>query len=170
MRVRPAGPEDASGMAAVHVAGWRAAYPGLIAREAIEARTLAVREAQWRAAFAGPEERGPWMWVAEEEGRVAGFASAGPCRDQEPEPELGELYTLYLDPAFIGRGVGRALLERALAGLREHGFTEAVLWVLASNQRARRFYEAAGFRWDGGHRHEEEMGPQHRDLRYRRAL
>jgi len=54
--------------------------------------------------------------------------------------------------------------------LREDGRAEAVLWVLATNERARRFYAAAGWRPDGGSRTEDFAGVPVRELRYRRPL
>jgi ribosomal protein S18 acetylase RimI-like enzyme len=62
---------------------------------------------------------------------------------------MAELYAIYLDQAVVGRGIGRALLAQALADLRRRGYQSAMLWVLATNARARRFYEAAGWRADG---------------------
>jgi hypothetical protein len=41
----------------------------------------------------------------------------------------------HLAPEAIGRGIGRALHDRALADLRERGFTEATLWVLREARR-----------------------------------
>jgi L-amino acid N-acyltransferase YncA len=52
-------------------------------------------------------------------------------------------------PAASGSASGRALFARAVADLRARGFEAATLWVLRDNQRARRFYEAAGWRLDG---------------------
>jgi hypothetical protein len=37
-----------------------------------------------------------------------------------------------------------------LAALGEAGYVRVVLWVLADNARARRFYDKAGFAPDGG--------------------
>jgi ribosomal protein S18 acetylase RimI-like enzyme len=80
--------------------------------------------------------------VAELDGEVVGFAGVGSCRDEEA---LGELYTIYLLPSCWGRGIGRALLERAEESLRSSGFTQALLWVMEGNERAERFYRAAGW-------------------------
>jgi Acetyltransferase (GNAT) family. len=54
--------------------------------------------------------------------------------------------------------------------LTDSGCREAILWVLESNQRARRFYEAAGWRADGGHKIDESYGFPMSLVRYRRRL
>jgi GNAT superfamily N-acetyltransferase len=61
----------------------------------------------------------------------------------------GQLYALYVTPAWWSAGAGRALMERVLTALGAESYRRAVLWVLADNARARRFYERAGFALDG---------------------
>jgi GNAT superfamily N-acetyltransferase len=85
-----------------------------------------------------------------------GFAAFGPPDDDpsvpvgsRPPAGAGEVYAIYLDERVAGRGVGRALFDRAVGGLRAGGFGRAFLWVLEANERARRFYENAGWAWDG---------------------
>ena len=82
-------------------------------------------------------------------GSIVGFVSAGPTRDDDTPSSRGELGAIYLEEHVVGRGVGRGLLDRAVEGMRSAGFTRASLWVLDSNERARRFYERAGWVWDG---------------------
>jgi GNAT superfamily N-acetyltransferase len=108
--------------------------------------------------------------VAEEDGRVTGFAVTGPSEDADAQDKTGEVYAIYLDPEQVGTGLGRALFEHAVEDLRERGFTEATLWVLETNERARRFYEVAGWKPDGTETSERvdcEMRPT---VRYRSAL
>jgi GNAT superfamily N-acetyltransferase len=62
---------------------------------------------------------------------------------------IGELYAIYLDPQCWGQGLGRKLLAHATRRLLSHGYSIAILWVLESNRRARRFYEIAGWTLDG---------------------
>ena len=64
----------------------------------------------------------------------------------------GEIRTLYVDPDHWSGGVGSALLEAAVGHLRAHGGTPVHLWVIAANERARRFYERFGFVADGASR------------------
>jgi ribosomal protein S18 acetylase RimI-like enzyme len=74
---------------------------------------------------------------------------SGPLTSDGLAGLTGELYALYLEPAWWSAGVGRALTETVLATLWEDGYRRVVLWVLTGNARARRFYERAGFRKDG---------------------
>jgi len=170
IKIRRAGTDDALSIATVHVAAWKAAYEGKYDGAALARRSVDIREDQWRRGLGWSEERGFLVWVAEEGDRVIGFVSAGASEDPELPPGIGEIYTLYLDPEWIGRGVGRALMTEALDELRRKGFGEAILWVLADNARARRFYEAAGLRWDGTERIKDKNGWKHHDVRYRRSL
>lgn len=68
----------------------------------------------------------------------------------ETHPQgTGELYAIYVAEGVAGTGVGRDLLLRSTTALGEEGFERATLWVLETNQRARRFYEREGWAWDG---------------------
>jgi ribosomal protein S18 acetylase RimI-like enzyme len=105
--------------------------------------------------------------VAEEAGRVVGFAVVGPAQDPEG---AGELYAITVDPDHWGTGAGRALLAAAQAELARLGYAEAVLWVLPDNARARRFYEVAGWTTDGTQRTSGVRGVVVPEVRYRRRL
>lgn len=146
--VRTARPEDARPVAEVHVASWRHAYRGLLAEEYLERLSVEDREAMWLGAFSDPGLRGG-AFVAEVDGRIVGFASFGPSRDEDVPEQTGEVPAIYVDPSVMGKGVGRELLEEATAELRLAGFSRATLWVLEANERARRFYENEGWAWDG---------------------
>jgi RimJ/RimL family protein N-acetyltransferase len=49
-------------------------------------------------------------------------------------------------------------------------YAQATLWVLEDNERARRFYEAAGWRADGTAVEDTAGGASLNKLRYRRSL
>jgi ribosomal protein S18 acetylase RimI-like enzyme len=144
--IRDGVPADAPALARTHVDAWEAAYRGQIPDQAIEAMTVERREEMWGRHLADASRS---TLVVEGGGRVVGFAMFGPAEDDVLAPETGEVYGIYLLPEAIGTGVGRDLFGRATERLRAAGFPDAVLWVLETNERARRFYEAAGWRWDG---------------------
>jgi L-amino acid N-acyltransferase YncA len=94
--------------------------------------------------------------VAVEDGETIGFACTGPSRDGDAGAGEAELLSIYLLERKAGTGTGRLLMSRAITELRSQGCTSAVLWVLESNDRARRFYQrgagrsTAGARWTVG--------------------
>jgi GNAT superfamily N-acetyltransferase len=160
MLVRAAVPEDAEAIAAVHVRAWQVAYAHVFPPERLAGLDEAARSRQWREGL-----ETDWSALVLDDG--SGFASVGPSRDVEGE---GELYAIYVDPEHWGTGRGRALMEAGLAALRADGFEEATLWVLDDNPRARRFYEAAGWRLDGAEKPDEFLGTEIREVRYRISL
>jgi len=77
--------------------------------------------------------------VAEERGGVLGYAIAHWAADE------AEILNVGVAPAFRRQGVGRALVERMLAALHDHGARVVYLEVRESNVIARRLYESLGF-------------------------
>jgi GNAT superfamily N-acetyltransferase len=80
------------------------------------------------------------IWVWEENGAVLGFAAAD-TRD-------GSIWALFIEPLAEGRGIGRALLPRALNDLRAKGWKQARL-TTEIGSRAERFYRRFGWH-EGG--------------------
>lgn len=62
------------------------------------------------------------------------------------------LLTLGVDPAFQGRGLGRALTEAAIAWADAHGISRIELYTRDDNARAIGLYEALGFVHEGTRR------------------
>ncbi|WP_158550762.1 GNAT family N-acetyltransferase [Geodermatophilus sp. TF02-6] len=152
MRIRPAVPDDAAAVAAVHARAGRAAWSSFLGD------VLARPEvALWRARVAEPG-----LLVAERAGRVVGFARA--------DEVTGEVAHLYVDPEAQGRGTGRLLLDRVLDRLRAAGHRRARLRTEERNTGPRRFYEAAGW-WATGEVLEREWrGRRLREVWYERDL
>ncbi|MFE6459999.1 GNAT family N-acetyltransferase [Streptomyces cinereoruber] len=172
MPIREALPGDAAALAAVHVLSWRAAYRDLLPRPYLEGLDVEERAAVWHARLTAPER--PAVLLATRpggDGRPVAFSCFHPWPGEgfEPAP-TAELAALYALPEVWGAGVGRALLSTTTGALVEAGFRSAALWVFAGNARARRFYEAAGWRADGESVREETGGRALEELRYRRDL
>jgi GNAT superfamily N-acetyltransferase len=149
--VRPAIVEDAAEIARVHVASWRAAYPGMVPDDVLAGLSVEARSQRWRETLGENKDPRDVVLVADSAGAVLGFSyAAASVDDAAADPRnTAVLHAIYLDPRAWGRGVGTALLETTLQDLRGHGFTRATLWVIEANDRARRFYEARGWHPDG---------------------
>jgi ribosomal protein S18 acetylase RimI-like enzyme len=76
-------------------------------------------------------------------GREAGFVLT-----VEESPRRGSVVDLAVDPERRRRGLGRALLLRALRALLALGYERVRLWVTETNAPARALYESTGFRPD----------------------
>lgn len=152
--VRRARPDDAPGIAAVHVAAWRSAYAGILDDAYLanlsEARLAAFYQraildrhgghAVFVATAGGTDRPGD---RAGSEAAVVGFASGG--RARRSGLAEGEVETLYVLDDYRERGVGRRLMRAMAAHLRAIGCNSALVWVLAENQ-ARWFYRHIGGR------------------------
>ncbi|WP_246012189.1 GNAT family N-acetyltransferase [Myceligenerans xiligouense] len=142
--IRDAVVGDAEQVAVVHHSTWRHAYADLLPEEHWLTDTVERRTQRW-AARLGNGEREGWPVVAEADGRVVGFAQAGPARAKEGFAPVHdrELWSLYVLPALHGSGAGAALLGAVLPS------GPAQLWVADPNPRAQAFYRKHGFRRDG---------------------
>jgi ribosomal protein S18 acetylase RimI-like enzyme len=148
IRIRRAKPGDASAIGRVHVETWQAAYAGILPNAMLVGMSDVRQSAWWSRALADPgEARG--VFVADDEDMgVVGFGSCGAARDLPEgldgrEVRVGEVYTLYVEPDFQNRGLGRRLLDALFRQLKADRCDTAVLWMLAENP-TRFFYEGLG--------------------------
>ncbi|QNN47616.1 GNAT family N-acetyltransferase [Thermomonas brevis] len=92
------------------------------------------------------------LWLAEDEaGRAIGYAQAGCCGlpHEDVRPEDGELKRLYVRAGIQGGGIGRALMDAAMAWLLRDGPRTLWLSVWSENLGAQRFYARYGFDFAG---------------------
>jgi ribosomal protein S18 acetylase RimI-like enzyme len=165
--LRPAVDDDLLAVGALHYRSRASAYSDLLSPAALSFGSPAALGEWWT-------ER--WRWerdthrltVAVDGGlrtdlrragdELVGFSYLGPS----PEDGVRELYAIHVDPTAVGTGVGKLLMLDALPHLGDH----AVLWVLAENAVARRFYEQGGWSADGTTRDEAMGGEMTHQLRY----
>jgi len=161
-------PEDARAIAEVHVASWRQAYAEQLPPAYLASLSVTDRETMWRELLQAGRAQ---VLVAQSGESIVGFAAFGACRDDEPPAGRMELWALYLAPPVWSRGIGRALWQAVEAQLRAQHAASVSLWVIESNERARRFYSAAGFELDSGAQNTFTLGGvELRELRLVRRL
>ena len=145
--VRAATGDDASAIAAAHVASWRETYASLMPETALDALSVSDRAARWTRILDQSERpEGPGVFVAEHEGDLVGFAAGGRQRDTSLREQgfTGEITAIYVPQDMQGRGAGRRLMDAVVHSLQRNGHDAASLWVLRDNFGARRFYERLG--------------------------
>jgi len=143
MIVRKATLEDAAGIAKVHVETWKSSYRGHVSDTLLDNLSVEKRLARWKEKLS--DQSKVCNFVAKEDGEIVGFSSVGPCRDEHSLPETGELYSLYVSPSKMRKGVGAALLKVAVSFLKEKGYREGVLWTISTNDSTIAFYKRMGW-------------------------
>ncbi|WP_298334595.1 GNAT family N-acetyltransferase [Ferrimicrobium sp.] len=96
---------DADEVAPLHVATWRAAYRGLMPDSVLDG--LDVNERAKRYTFGSRLSHGPATLLVVDDGRISGFVTFGPDRE---DISTGEIYAIYVHPDHWRRGAGRALM------------------------------------------------------------
>jgi len=79
------------------------------------------------------------------DGRVVGYAKVNPPWLPDAEPGALQLSQIYVSSDQHGAGVGKALLDWAIATARAQGATALLLTVWEENRRAAAFYRKNGF-------------------------
>ncbi len=91
--------------------------------------------------------------IAEYEGATAGYAKliTGVVEDGITAEKPIELSRLYSHQRFLGKGVGKALIDECFSIAKTNGHDVMWLGVWEYNPRAQKFYEKNGFRFVGKH-------------------
>jgi GNAT superfamily N-acetyltransferase len=80
------------------------------------------------------------IWFAQAGDDAIGCVALRPITD-----DTGEVKRMYVDRAWRGRGVGRALLETLIAHARAAGYRQLRLGTIADMTAARSLYHSLGF-------------------------
>jgi ribosomal protein S18 acetylase RimI-like enzyme len=170
LRIREAAIEDAPEIARIQVIGWQHAYRGQMPQDFLDNLSIERRTEQYIQWLSSPPPKSHRL-LATQGDQVVGFSIIGASPNKDATEQTGHLYALYLDPAWIGKGVGAALMRESIAVLRAEGFTSATLWVLDTNTSAQGFYEHQGWVLEDGVTNIEWIGDfRLLEFRYRIAL
>lgn len=167
LRIRDGDVRDAVDIETVHFASRQAAYADRVSQWPPAGPDRSGRAARWRAWLSDPSIS---CLVGDSDGEIVGFCTVRASVDVDAGPSVAEMPTLYVRPDLWRVGVGRALCEAGMARAAERGFETLTLWVLELNERARGFYQALGFSWDGGEKVDDATSDRFPARRYRIEL
>jgi GNAT superfamily N-acetyltransferase len=107
--------------------------------------------AELAAFYKGFDAAQDGAWVALDENRIVGgifiLGSDADTEDVRTQDSPGaRLRWFILDPAYQGRGIGRQLMDAAMAFCDARGFRRVYLTTFAGLDAARHLYEKYGFR------------------------
>ncbi|QPG67095.1 MULTISPECIES: GNAT family N-acetyltransferase [Mycobacteriaceae] len=167
VNIREAVAADAMAVAEAHVRSWQIGYRGLLPAPYLDALRPEDRASRYSFEQMNPE--GPFTQVAIDGDTICGHVTTGRCRDDDLQGG-GEIWAIYVDPHNWGCGIGHRLITAGCAHLRSRGYNMASLWVLSANDRARHFYESAGWYYDGTQRTDSIGDHLVDEVRYQRSL
>lgn len=105
---------------------------------------LRYTDAEWRATAqaANSGDRRAWFIGRDEQnGKPVGIVQS---RRRPPDDCM--LFSMWVAPSARRGGAGRSLVQAVENWARPWGATRVVLWVIAGNESAMRFYDRIGFR------------------------
>ena len=94
------------------------------------------------------KEPGSIFYLAYYNGEAVGYArlrNSTEINDKFPGKKLIELHRLYTLGKYIGRGIGKALMNHCLSEAKQKGFEVIWLGVWEHNDHAQGFYKSFGF-------------------------
>jgi len=131
--------DEIDGKGYVHYKSWQETYAGLINAEYLQKITEEKCKAIAR-------EWTDNILVAKDGDKVIGFVGYGKYRD-DTLADYGEVFAIYVLADYHGQKVGYELMNAAINKLFD--YKKIAVWVLKGNERAIKFYERYGFRFDG---------------------
>lgn len=139
--LRRASPADFEEIVEVFLSCWRGSYSGVLPSHVLQGMTEERARGLWERALSTQD--------GEEQVTVATNAVTGTVRGVVRHglkyPGHGIIWSLYVDPASQGCGVGSRLLRGAETSLTEAGAESASLWVFADNAASIAFYAHHGW-------------------------
>ena len=159
MEIRYMTPDDSLlEISNIYEQSWKHAYHNIIPQSFFDS----IPTGCWAG---GISREGMQNLVMLKDDRMIGTASI--CKSRCAQyPEYGEIVSIYLLPGFIGQGYGKHLLQACTAELHKQGFDRILLWVLAKNTGARRFYEKNGLICSGESRCDNIGGKELTEIMY----
>lgn len=133
--------DDFDAIGDIYSCSWKAAYQGIVPQNYLD--ELSGRH--WSSVLADSQYD---AYVILDGEHYAGTSSICGARDDKMTG-WGEIISIYLLPAYFGKGYAEPLFDCAVNALMEQGYKSIYLWVLEDNLRAQTFYEKHGFVQNG---------------------
>lgn len=152
--------EHFAAMSLIHALGWRDTYVGYVPQDFLDTQ---ITDDRWTAVFRENHlsrngchglllyrGKDPVACINYCPARKSNYNPGEICQfNNEGYEDFGEIASFYTHPTERGKGYGGLLIEETLRRLKAEGYENAFVFVLRENEKARKFYSAHGFAWDG---------------------
>lgn len=139
IKIRKLKESDLRAVATIHVECWQEAYKGLLPQKYLDSLDVPSRQKRWENGIKANAD--VIRLVAVEKSQILGFIVGLENRSTDLVPEANsEIWALYVDHRAWGKGAGKALMAEFLKLVA----APVLVWVLETNDRGRKFYEAMG--------------------------
>lgn len=135
--IRQANNHDISRIAEIIVFGKRVAYRSIFENDEVSFNELQVVSLYEEYQKNPDTLEGMYLY---DDGIIKGVIKA-----HSKNEKIVEITDFYVEPFFVGQGIGTRLLEHLIQQVRKKGFQKIILWVIRDNEKARKFYERNGF-------------------------
>ncbi len=142
MPVRPASEKDIQVISDIYVKTWLSTYRGLVPGSFLKAVNPISADKTFRESFISQGYSYYVLLAESSQGEIMGYLDGGGDRE-DPKKNLGEIYGLYVQETFQGKGTGLELLRQAFDKFRVLKFHSVRTWVLREGP-SWGFYEKVG--------------------------
>lgn len=150
--------DDRIKISEIYEESWKYAYKGIIPQSYLDS----IPKGRW---VSNIDNQNWKTLICVDNGEIIGTSSF--CKSRFKQfYGWGEIISIYLLPAYIGKGYGRLLMESALLELKKQGYENVFLWVLEENIKARHFYTKIGFMLTDDFLDDNIGGKDLREVRY----
>lgn len=130
---------DQGQMARIKIDGWKTAYDKIIASKYLNELDYTAQKERYISSF---EEYKDLVLVADRDGEILGYSCFN-YSDKTGKYDA-ELISLYIKKTEANRGIGSNLLVETAKELYSNGMKNMIVWCLADNENAIKFYEGLG--------------------------
>lgn len=135
-------PGDAAAIASLSVLVWQDAYKKILPADVLHSLDAKQRESRIAGSFSAGSI---WHVARDQRRQIVGFVEGRPAAKYAD----WEMNALYVHPNWQRAGVGRALQLALVESVERRGGRELVVYVLARNYPAKKFYVKHGARMIG---------------------
>ncbi|MEY4970794.1 MAG: Mycothiol acetyltransferase [Actinomycetota bacterium] len=139
MDFRLASEEDLDSIVKVFLACWKESYSEILSADVRDSMNTDEAKALWSKSFSDTSLK---TYLLFDSAIPVAVFRYGASREDE---NASHLFSLYVDPQFSGRGIGKLIMEKVLAMAKSDSFNKVTLWVFEKNRPARSLYEKFGF-------------------------